>query len=542
MQKAKLFFLLLIAAFLYTLGFPNVLSLYLPIGPLFSYIILFKVLNAEEKLKFQIAKYFLYNLFITLISFYWVASTFKEFGGLPLPVALLLNTLFTFILNPHIWVFLVLKHFIIKKNIISKFISLRALIPLLYALVLTTLEYWIPQQFPIMLGQPWIIFSDSLGLASIFGIPAYSFFSYLVVMQFLDHSTPKKIKIFNYISVIIFIAINPLLSSHSSLQEAQLENDNVNSKKINIRLVQANISNFLKIASEQGRYASVQEVIQRYHQLSIKPNKDLESIDLIVWPETAYPYSITTDKEKLSNSAIPLVFNHVAKSTKAYTLFGGYDHTKDNADGSMYQTDFNSAMLLNPDGELSQIYHKHILIPFGETLPFGPLNEIISKYLPEIAFFAKGVDYTVFNIKDKFKFISSICYELIQPEYIREYLNQANERADFMINLTNDSWYGDTIEPEQHLFLAKWRAIEFKLPIVRSTNTGISTIIDSQGRELKRLSPYITGNVDYSLHLPYNSQPKTLYQRFGYLSFLALFSLLFLFQLILIKLRNENHS
>ncbi len=532
MQKSLLVINLLVAAILFTLGFPNILGIYIPLAPVISFIILFKVLYRYEKLKIQIGLYFIYNLFITLISFYWIASTFQEFGNLPLPIALLLNALYTFIFNPHIWIFLILRKFISTKISFNQYPILFGLSPLLSSFFITTFEYWVPQQFPVMLGQPWIIFSEHLSLASVFGLPAYSFFSYLLIFSLILPKQNKKVKLLNFTTICLFIILNPILKKQS-IQDH---------KEINLRLVQANISNFLKISSEQGRYASVQEVIQRYYELSIKPYQENKSLDLIVWPETAYPYAITTNQQNLTETVIPPVFQKISELTSAYTLFGGYDHTKDNEDGSLYKTDYNSAILLNPNAKINKIYHKQILIPFGETLPFGPLNKYISKYLEEIAFFEKGSDFTSFTVKGNIHFISSICYELIQPEYIREYLNKTATHPDFIINLTNDSWYGPTVEPEQHLFLAKWRAIEFNLPIVRSTNTGISTVVDKNGSEIERLSPFLTGNIDFTLRLPKKSSEITLYQKWGYFTFFALFTLLFLFQLILLKLKNENHS
>jgi len=108
--------------------------------------------------------------------------------------------------------------------------------------------------------------------------------------------------------------------------------------------------------------------------------------------------------------------------------------------------------------------------------------------------------------------------------------------------MTNDSWYGDTVEPEQHLFLTKWRAIEFKLPIVRSTNTGISVVIDENGKELQRLNIYEAANLDINLKLSNEKENFQLwYKKFGIWAFIPFILLLFLFHLILLKLKNEKN-
>ncbi len=92
------------------------------------------------------------------------------------------------------------------------------------------------------------------------------------------------------------------------------------------------------------------------------------------------------------------------------------------------------------------------------------------------------------------------------------------------MNHTNDSWYGDTAEPYQHLFLSKWRAIEFQLPLIRSTNTGISSVLYNDGSESKRLSIGEIGVLDLEIGL--KKSQETIYQRWGVLNFFLLFVIL----------------
>ena len=153
--------------------------------------------------------------------------------------------------------------------------------------------------------------------------------------------------------------------------------------------------------------------------------------------------------------------------------------------------------------------------------------------LSNISFFAEGSSFPLFKIASGHTFINTICYEVLKPEFVREYLNSLDKRPHALINLTNDSWYGKTSEPEQHLFLTIWRALEFDLPIIRSTNTGISTVVDIHAQEEKRLGVGVTGNLDYSLNL--GTREATIFQKFGYLTTIILFIVVFLFQILLIK-------
>ena len=123
------------------------------------------------------------------------------------------------------------------------------------------------------------------------------------------------------------------------------------------------------------------------------------------------------------------------------------------------------------------------------------------------------------------RFIGIICYEILFSDYLRNYLNRQDKPPHFLVNLSNDSWYGDSSEPWQHRFLARWRALEFNLPIIRITNTGISGILHPDGT----LSPQIEfskmGILD--VDVPIRDRTPTLFERFGLLPICLLGILLF---------------
>jgi apolipoprotein N-acyltransferase len=158
-------------------------------------------------------------------------------------------------------------------------------------------------------------------------------------------------------------------------------------------------------------------------------------------------------------------------------------------------------------------------------MPFGPLNRTLSKMLPAVSFFAAGSATPTFITKSGASFTTPICYEILQSPFVAKLLNEAPVLPDFIVNLTNDSWYGKTAEPRQHLFLAKWRALEFRRPIVRSTNTGITTVIYPDGRVGRQLLTGEQDVLDFNLELPAKAE-HTFYQRFGMLPLLGLWGLL----------------
>lgn len=532
MDKYKPYAFLFLAAVLYTLGFPNLFKVYLPFAPILATTILIYYLFKSVSTKERIIFYLFYNSIINILSFYWITNTLHEFGNIPVYIAMIGNALFAFIFNPQYFVLIFILYWTDRLPKLKESYFKWGLFNVLLAALLTTLEYFLPQQFPVMLGQPWIIISEYLGAARYLGLPIFSFMSYLLALEIIRAIRLKRFSYINLFSILIFIIINPFLMP--LYQQTQ-------HKELNTRLVQANISNFLKVDSESGAYHSVEQVLERYYQLSTAPYPEGKKLDIIIWPETAYPYPITKNKLEIKDSSLPKMIEEIVHKQKSYLLFGGYEHIQSSTLLDHFESDYNASLLVNRDGKLAEIYHKHVLIPFGETLPLGPLTKFASQYIPEMAFFAVGTKWPLFRLDNGIHFISSICYEILRPEFMREYLNTIASKPDLMINITNDSWYGDTVEPEQHLFLTRWRALEFGLPILRSTNSGISSYIDALGRETTRLGYNKSGNLDLSIKLAKNSfhSTPTFFQTFGFWGIIPLWLLYFIFHTILIKLKYD---
>ncbi len=540
MEKFKPYAFLFLAALIYTQGFPNHLGIIFPLGPIIATAILFHFLIKASGLKKRLWLYLFYNTVINIHSFSWITKTLQEFGQLPFMVAAIANSLYALVFNPHIWVLIFLYTWLEKKyEIEPKKVFYSGFSSVYFALVLTLIEFYLPQQFPVLIGQPWIIFGNYLGMAAVTGMVGFSFFSYLVVAEILNFKNHKKVSIVNIIAVFGFVGANFYFSHQKEAKISEIAKDS--KKTYQVRLVQANISNFLKMDSEKGEFHSVNSVLERYENLSLE--KSERKLDLVVWPETAYPYPLYTSPANIMATQVPTIFTKIAYEMNSAVLFGGYDHFKNSDDGSYYKTEYNAALFVNTLGQLEKVYHKHILIPFGETLPFGPLNKMISQYVPEVAFFREGTAKPLFETENGLRFIATICYEKLRPEFLREYLNSNKKLPHVMINLTNDSWYGDTLEPELHLFLARWRSAEFAIPTLRSTNTGVSVFIDRYGREKKRLGYNKTGNLDVTLDTKDLAQLEpSFYQKNGIRTLLVLIFGLFIFQGILLKYRHVKTS
>lgn len=473
----------------------------------------------ESSFKEQIISLLLFSLGYCLVGYYWIPYTLKEFGAIPFPINTLLGAFFSLIIVPQYLVFILLiffwKRLNLKSSSLAGGLTTRHLI---FAFLLTLLENFVPQQFPAHIGHTWLQLAPRLGLVPFLGAPFLSFVSYGLILSFVGLWRTGK---FDRITPTIFVLT--LLINISLPLSFSPKNKENSPAPLNIRLVQANVGNFMKLDSEKGGASSMREIYQRYLKMS-SMESDGEKLDLIIWPETAYPQLLNTSMMRVTPAFVPSIVRKSIRESGAQLFFGGYDKSG-SENKNYFETEYNAGFLINREGKINDVYHKMLLIPFGENLPFGPLNPILAKVIKNMAFFATGQRYTLFELDGGQRFISAICYEVLFSGFIRTYLNKTKSQPHFIINLTNDSWYGDTSEPYQHQYLAFWRALEFQIPIVRMTNTGISSVLYPDGSESKRLGVFEQKNLDLKLNI--EERKATLFQKWGLLPLTVVFLLLF---------------
>ena len=217
--------------------------------------------------------------------------------------------------------------------------------------------------------------------------------------------------------------------------------------------------------------------------------------DAIVWPETAIPWS-------LNRSAV--ILEEISAVAKDVPVILGAQRSE----GERY---FNSLAVLGPQGQVTQIYDKHHLVPFGEYVPLGDFAARFGIYgmAPQHgAGFSSGPGAELIDLGRLGRALPLICYEAVFAHDV----NAAPSRPDFIIHATNDAWFGTDAGPQQHLAQARMRAIEQGLAVARAANTGISAMIDPRGRILESIGMGQAGYLDAALPLPL---APTLYSRTG---------------------------
>ena len=185
---------------------------------------------------------------------------------------------------------------------------------------------------------------------------------------------------------------------------------------------------------------------------------------------------------------------------------------------------FNSLIALRRQAaglEITGVYDKHRLVPFGEFIPLGDLATRYGfrslVHMPED--FTAGPPPRPMTARDLPPLQPLICYEALFPGFASKAARQAGLRPRWLLNVSNDAWFGRTSGPWQHLNMASYRAIEEGLPLVRATPTGVSAVVDAFGRQAARLALGRLGTIDARLPPPL---PATPYGTFGDLAFAAM--------------------
>jgi apolipoprotein N-acyltransferase len=269
--------------------------------------------------------------------------------------------------------------------------------------------------------------------------------------------------------------------------------------KVRLRIMQPNLQQDVKF-----NYAAKAEVMQKYLALSDRASgpqsTGVRDTQILIWPESAFPFFLTREADAMAQIAELL--------PKGTVLMTGSVRAPDGPPGARVSRAYNSIYLIDHDGGVLSVYDKLHLVPFGEYLPFQAWMEKLGfVQLTRVhGGFIPGTRRRAMEVPQAPAALPLICYEAIFPGDIAA----SGERPGWIINLTNDGWFGNSTGPYQHLQQARLRAIEEGLSMVRAANTGISAVIDPSGRIVARLGLGIEGVLDSALPSPL---PPTLYAR-----------------------------
>jgi len=274
---------------------------------------------------------------------------------------------------------------------------------------------------------------------------------------------------------------------------------NIHGTKIKVGVVQGNVPNERRWSPKAGSF-----ILRDYFSLSQKLVAD--HVDLIVWPESAYPGYYGEDP------GLCLALKEFIIKTKTSHLIGTITKKQEEY--------FNSAAFFSSSGKPEREYHKIHLVPFGEYIPFRKQIPFLSLIVP-IDDFTRGREYALFEAPEKearaqkLYYSVLICFEDTVPELVSGFVKNG---ANLLINMSNDAWFQDTREPFLHLQSAVFRSIENRRYLVRAGNVGVSCFLDPFGRTINRVrnslgkGTYVEGVAAQEVYL---LRQGTFYTKFG---------------------------
>lgn len=395
---------------------------------------------------------------------YWLAGTMIKFGGLPLILSQILLILLCLYLGLYVGAFCSILGFAYRR------------IHVPFCILAPTI--WVALEFlrsHFLTGFPWGLLGYSqakslyvVQIADLAGVYIISFFIVFINAGLTDlialyggnkSGQRAGLQIIFKGSALVLATILVLGYGALRLSAQRLVNDNI-VKGLDIALIQGNVPQEIK-----SDLSNSYKILADYGQTSLRISKDGEK--LIVWPETACTAAIFPGEGQTF-----FVLSELARQLDTNLLLGcpRYNFKKEGI--------YNSAFLFSPTGDVIGFYDKIHLVPFGEYFPF----EWIGKSLGNLGSFLSGNDFTTFKFQDN-PFAVVICFEVIFPDLCRRFIKRG---AEFLVNLTNDSWFGRTSAPYQHFDMACMRSVENRVWLVRSANTGISGFVDPWGKVIKK--------------------------------------------------------
>lgn len=253
----------------------------------------------------------------------------------------------------------------------------------------------------------------------------------------------------------------------------------VRPEPVRVRLVQPDARQ-----EDKWRPGMEQVFFDRHLTLTAASNDDGTRPDITIWSETAVPFLLGRDDALVAASA---------QAAAPGRLILGIRRLEEDAAGD--ERWFNSLAVLDGNGEAAAVYDKYRLVPFGEYIPLaGFVASLGLSGLDTMTLmgFTPGTGPHVLSAPGVPPFLPLICYEAVFPHG----LDVPGERPDWLVQVTNDAWFGTASGPFQHLAQARARAIEQGLPLARAANTGISAMIDPYGRVMRSLALGETGSID----------------------------------------------
>ena len=404
---------------------------------------------------------------------YWIANVMAVYGGLPMPVAVLINGLLIAYLSLFPAVF---------AMVVSRFalvIGPRSLLLAPFVWVATELG-----RMYFMTGFPWVLLGYSqvtvlpvaqfASIAGVFGLSGLvaamsAALAYAAVSGRLSEVTVmRRGSVFAPYRPLVLVT--GLVLALGSWGAVRIRGGELNraGDAVTVGLIQGNVDQ-----ADKWDPARASVIFRQYLEMTRRAIG--KGAQVVLWPESSTPFFFEEDRPGAE------MVRAIARESKVPILLGSDQIDRSTTPPSY----FNSAFLLRSDGSTGGVNRKTHLVPFGEYVPLKNLLFFASRLVENVSDFSAGDAAVLLPVRGHLV-STAICYEIVYPNLVR----QAASSSELITTITNDAWFGRTSAPYQHFAQASMRAIENGRYLVRSANTGISGIVDPYGRVLARTNVF----------------------------------------------------
>lgn len=422
---------------------------------------------------------------MTMLGFYWLLEMLRVFSGFPTALCLIFMAL--------------LCAYQAGRMALAGWLSTRAEqrdwpFGLAFALAFAASEFIFPLLFPwyfaaTLHSQPTLLQFAEIGGPIAVGLVLVSF--NLAAAEPIAARLQNRAS--NWRKVSILASISAISAIYGTVRIHSIRTALKTAPRVTAGIVQANMSLL-------GKRHDLQEGLRRHLTLTQQLRRQ-GPLDFVVWSETSVMRPV--DEARVA-TAIPQAFS---KDLGLPALVGSV-LVRPVQDAREYVF-FNSALSTGPYGEVTGRYDKTYLLAFGEYLPLGETFPILYEWSPNSGHFSQGKSLEPLRIGTH-RVSTNICYEDLSPGFVNNMFRHGD--AELIVNMTNDAWFGDTLEPWQHLALAKFRAIEQRRFLIRSTNSGISAFVNPTGKVLAHTGAFEQAAMSQSISW---MNGKTVYRVIG---------------------------
>ncbi|HEY5958258.1 MAG TPA: apolipoprotein N-acyltransferase [Polyangiaceae bacterium] len=409
---------------------------------------------------------------MNMLGFYWLLGMLRDFSGFPTPICLLFMSILCtyqgFRVGALGWLYCRAEKrgWPVHFAFIAAFAGSEMLFPVLF-----------PWSFGATVHQiPLLLQTADVGGPILVGLVlvAVNFAIAEPIVARLEHR-PLRPRVMAYSGAFVLLAV-----VYGALRIRQIDAMVARAPKAHVGLVQANMS-------LMGKRRDLAEGLRR-HLTMTDELKAKGPLDLVVWSETSVMRAI--DERELAER----VPEHISRRIGVPAIFGAVLIRP--VEGPREYFAFNTALASDGAGNVVGRYDKQFLVTFSEYMPFGDNLPILYEWSPNSGRFSPGKSLEPLQIGSH-PVATIICYEDLSAGFVNSMFRHKN--ADLLVNITNDAWFGDTIEPYQHVALSKLRAVEQRRFFVRSTNSGVSAFVDPVGRTLSQTATFKQQTLDHDV-------------------------------------------